>query len=136
MSNAPKSVSEKTFQENFVRELEKYSWEAPDELDGNKHKVTVDDLIKNWRSELNRLNAEILEGVDLTDNEFNQVLSRVNRINNSYEATTLLVAENGRGKIEGIYRDKNPKVTRTSVTLTIFRRAQAARWLSSASASA
>ena len=124
MSNAPKSVSEKTFQENFVRELEKYSWEAPDELDGNKHKVTVDDLIKNWRSELNRLNAEILEGVDLTDNEFNQVLSRVNRINNSYEATTLLVAENGRGKIEGIYRDKNPKVTRTSVTLTIFRRAQ------------
>ncbi len=104
--------------------MEKYSWEAPDELDGNKHKVTVDDLIKNWRSELNRLNAEILEGVELTDNEFYQVLSRVNRINNSYEATTLLVAENGRGKIEGIYRDKNPKVTKTSITLTIFRRAQ------------
>ncbi len=124
MSNAPKSVSEKAFQENFVRELEKYSWEAPDDLDGNKHKVTVDDLIKNWRYELNRLNADVLEGVNLTDNEFNQVLSRVNRINNSYEATTLLVAENGRGKIEGIYRDKNPKVTRTTITLTIFRRAQ------------
>ena len=45
MSNTPKSASEKAFQENFVRELEKYSWEAPDELDGNKHKVTVEDLI-------------------------------------------------------------------------------------------
>lgn len=124
MSNAPKSSSEKSFQEKFVRELEKYSWNAPDDLDGNKHKVTVDDLIKNWRCELNRLNADVLEGVDLTDTEFNQVLYRVNRINNSYEATTLLVAENGRGKIEGIIRDKNPKVTKTSITLTIFTRAQ------------
>ena len=125
MSNTPKSASEKAFQENFVRELEKYSWEAPDELDGNKHKVTVEDLILNWRNELNRLNAEILEGVDLTDNEFKQVLSRVNGISNSYEATTLLVAENGKGKIEGILRDSNPKVTSTEITLTIYRRAQA-----------
>lgn len=124
MSNAPKNASEKAFQEEFVRELEKYSWTAPDELDGNKHKVTVNDLIQNWRKELNRLNSDILEGVDLTDNEFNQVLSRVKRISNSYEASTLLVAENGKGKIEGIYRDNNPKVTKKSVTLTIFRRAQ------------
>lgn len=112
MSNAPKNASEKAFQEEFVRELEKYSWTAPDELDGNKHKVTVNDLIQNWRKELNRLNSDILEGVDLTDNEFNQVLSRVKRISNSYEASTLLVAENGKGKIEGIYRDNNPKVTK------------------------
>lgn len=124
MSNTPKSASEKAFQENFVRELEKYSWEAPDELDGNKHKVTVEDLILNWRKELNRLNAEILEGVDLTDNEFKQVLSRVNGISNSYEATTLLVAENGKGKIEGIFRDKNPNITKTEIILTIYRRAQ------------
>ena len=124
MSNTPKTASEKAFQEKFVRELEKYSWEAPDELDGNKQKVTVNDLIKNWRKELNRLNAEVLEGVDLTDNEFNQIISRVNRISNSYEATTLLVAENGKGKIEGIYRDSHPKVTKKSITLTIFRRAQ------------
>lgn len=124
MSNAPKNASEKAFQEEFVRELEKYSWTAPDELDGNKHKVTVNDLIQNWRKELNRLNSDILEAVDLTDNEFNQVLSRVKRISNSYEASTLLVAENGKGKIEGIYRDNNPKVTKKSVTLTIFRRAQ------------
>lgn len=124
MSNASKTASEKAFQEKFVRELVNNTWEAPDELDGNKHKVTVNDLISNWRNELNRLNADILEGVELTDNEFKQVLSRVNRISNSYEAATLLVAENGKGKIEGIVRDSNPKVTKKSITLTIFRRAQ------------
>ena len=102
MSNASKTASEKAFQEKFVRELVNNTWEAPDELDGNKHKVTVNDLISNWRNELNRLNADILEGVELTDNEFKQVLSRVNRISNSYEAATLLVAENGKGKIESI----------------------------------
>ena len=40
MSNAPKTASEKTYQENFVRELEKYRWKAPDFLDGNKQKAT------------------------------------------------------------------------------------------------
>ena len=32
MSSTPKSASEKTFQENFVRELEKYKWKALEEL--------------------------------------------------------------------------------------------------------
>ncbi len=124
MSNAPKSYAEKTYQENFVNELKKYSWNAPNELNGNLQKVTVDTLINNWRRELNRLNADMLEGVDLTDKEFKQVLTKVSRISNSYEAATLLTAENGKGKIEGIYRDESPKVTRKTVTLTIFRRAQ------------
>ena len=70
MSNAPKTASEKTYQENFVRELEKYRWKAPDFLDGNKQKVTVQTLIDNWRNELNRINADQLEGVALTDSEF------------------------------------------------------------------
>lgn len=39
MSNAPKNASEKAFQENFVRELTQYKWEAPDFLDGNKQKL-------------------------------------------------------------------------------------------------
>ena len=29
-------ASEKVFQENFVREMEKYKWEAPAYLDGNR----------------------------------------------------------------------------------------------------
>lgn len=29
MSKAPKSAAEKTFQESFVKELQKYKWEAP-----------------------------------------------------------------------------------------------------------
>ena len=41
MSNAPKNATEKAFQENLVNELQKYSWSAPDELNGNLHKVTV-----------------------------------------------------------------------------------------------
>ena len=105
MSNTVKSASERAFQENFVRELEKFKWKAPDELNGNLHEVTVDDLINFWRKELNRINADQLEGVELTDNEFQQVMAKVNQINNSYEAAKILSAENSVGKIDGIYRD-------------------------------
>lgn len=124
MSNTPKSASEKAFQENFVKELEKYRWKATEELNGNTHSVTVDDLIAFWRSELNRINADQLEGVELTDNEFSQVMSKVNQIKNSYEAAKILSAENSVGKIDGIFRDDNPKVTRNQITLTIFRKAE------------
>ncbi len=124
MSNAPKSVAEKTFQENFVNELQKYKWEAPDSLDGNKKKVTVTDLINHWRGELNRINADQLEGVELTDNEFRQVMAKVNQISNSYEASKILAIEESKGKIDGIYRDDNHKITRKQITLTIFKKAE------------
>ena len=75
-------------------------------------KVTVQDLIDNWRSELNRINADVLEGVALTDSEFEQVLSKVNQISNSYEAAKILSIEGSTGKIDGIYRDAHPEVTR------------------------
>lgn len=118
-----KDASERRFQERYVRELEKYRWTAPEHLDGNRHKVTVEDLIKNWRKELNRINADQLENVPLTDNEFKQVMAKVNSIANSYEAAKLLAMENGKGKIDGIYRDAQPGVTRSQVTLTIFSKA-------------
>ncbi|MGG1615620.1 type I restriction endonuclease subunit R, EcoR124 family [Paenibacillus sp. NRS-1781] len=124
MSNAPKSASEKTYQESFVKELQKYKWSAPDYLNGNIQKVTVADLIAHWRGELNRINADQLEGVELTDNEFNQVMAKVNRISNSYEAAKVLAIEESKGKIDGIYRDDNPKVTRKQITLTIFKKAE------------
>lgn len=124
MSNAPKSATEKTFQENFVKELQKYKWEAPNFLDGNKQKVTVADLVTHWRGELNRINVDQLEGVELTDNEFSQVMAKVSRINNSYEAAKVLAIEESKGKIDGIYRDDNPKITRKQITLTIFKKAE------------
>jgi len=124
MTNKPKDASEKAFQEIFVCELQKYKWEAPDFLDGNKQKVTVDTLINHWRSELNRINADQLEGVSLTDSEFKQVLAKVNQISNSYEAAKVLAIEESKGKIDGIYRDDNPKLTRKQITLTIFQKAQ------------
>ncbi|GAK29925.1 type I restriction enzyme R protein [Weissella oryzae SG25] len=124
MSNAPKNASERIFQQKFVNELSKYKWELPTELDGTKQKVTVEDLIKHWRKELNRLNTDQLEGIELTDAEFQQVLSKVNRINNSYEAAKILSIEDSKGKIDGIYRDPNPKVTKQQIALTIFKRAQ------------
>lgn len=123
MSNVPKTASEKAYQEKFVRELEKYKWKAPDFLNGNKRKVTVQTLIDNWRNELNRINADQLEGVALTDSEFNQVMSKVNQITNSYEAAKLLAMEEGKGKIDGIYRESLPGVTRKQITLTIFKKA-------------
>ena len=124
MGNYKKSVAESNFQERFVRELEKYKWQAPDELDGNKRKVTVDDLIDHWREELNRINADQLEGVALTDGEFDQVMAKVKGIDNSFEAAKLLAMEGSTGKIDGIYRDDNPKVTRKQITLTIFKKAE------------
>lgn len=124
VGNDKKTSTERNFQERFVRELEKYRWMAPDELDGNKQKVTVDDLINHWRTELNRINADQLEGVALTDNEFAQVMSKVNQIENSFEAAKILAMEGSTGKIDGIYRDDNPKVTRKQITLTIFKKAE------------
>lgn len=124
MSNAPKSAAEKTFQENFVKELQKYKWQAPDRLNGNLHKVTVEDLVNHWRGELNRINADQLEGIELTDREFQQVMAKVNRIGNSYEAAKLLAIEEAKGKIDGIYRDDHPQVTRKQITLTIFKKAE------------
>ncbi len=117
-------ASERAFQQNFVNELVKYRWEAPESLDGNRHKVTIDDLLANWRSELNRINADQLEGVALTDEEFAQVLAKVKQLNNSYEAAKLLAIEEGKGKIDGIHRSANPRLRREQITLTIFKKAE------------
>ncbi len=123
MGSRVKSASERQFQEDVTRRLLRYRWTAPEELDGNHHHVTVETLVANWRRELNRLNADVLENIPLTDGEFRQVMSRVKAIENSYEAAKLLAMENGTGKIDGIQRDPNPKVTKRSITLTIFRKA-------------
>jgi type I restriction enzyme R subunit len=124
MSNTPKNASEKAFQEKFVRKMQQHRWAAPDHLDGNQQKVTVEDLVNHWRSELNRINADILEGVPLTDNEFSQVMAKVSQIENSYEASKILAMEESTGKIDGIYRDDHPGIMRKQITLTIFKKAQ------------
>ena len=119
-----KTSSEQAFQDRFVRELEKYKWKAPDHLDGNKQRVTVNHLIENWRHELNRMNADQLEGVPLSDAEFEQVMAKVKQIDNSFEAAKLLAMEGSTGKIDGIYRDDHPGITRQQITLTIFKKSQ------------
>lgn len=124
MGRINKNASERHFQDEFVKELTKFRWQAPDKLNGNLHKVTVQDLIANWRSELNRINADVLEGVALTDSEFEQVLSKVNQLSNSYEAAKILSIEGSTGKLDGIYRDDHPEVTRKQITLTILKKAQ------------
>src|SRR5690625_2660221 len=70
------------------------------------------------------MNADVLEGVLLTDNEFSQVMAKVSQIDNSYEAAKILAMEQSTGKIDGIYRDNHPDVTREQITLTIFKKAQ------------
>lgn len=119
-----KTSSEQAFQDRFVRELEKYKWKAPDHLNGNKQRVTVNHLIENWRHELNRLNVDQLEGVPLSDAEFEQVMAKVKQIDNSFEAAKLLAMEGSTGKIDGIHRDDHPGITRQQITLTIFKKSQ------------
>src|SRR5699024_11326149 len=41
-----------------------------------------------------------------------------------YEAAKMLAMEQSTGKIDGIYRDTHPDVTREQITLTIFKKAQ------------
>src|SRR5699024_1684308 len=43
---------------------------------------------------------------------------------NSFEASKLLAMEGSTGKIDGIYRDAHPDVTREQITLTIFKKAE------------
>ncbi len=124
MRRITKNASERNFQEKFVAELQKFKWMAPDSLNGNKQRVTVDDLVANWRNELNRINTDQLEGVPLTDDEFQQVMTKVNQISNSFEASKLLAMEASKGKIDGIYRDAHENVTREQITLTIFKKAE------------
>lgn len=119
-----KTSSEQVFQDRFVRELEKYKWKAPDHLDGNKQRVTVNHLIENWRHELNRMNADQLEGVPLSDAEFEQVMAKVKQIDKSFEAAKLLAMEGSTGKIDGILRDDHPGIIREQITLTIFKKSQ------------
>lgn len=84
----------------------------------------MNDLITHWREELNRINADQLEGIPLTDQEFKQVIAKVNQLENSFEAAKLLAMEASKGKIDGIYRDPNPRITREQITLTIFKKAE------------
>ena len=131
MSNGRKNAAERAFQDQFVAKLQQFKWKAPDFLDGTKQKVTVATLVNHWRKELNRMNADVLEGVPLTDNEFSQVMAKVSQIDNSYEAAKILAMEQSTGKIDGIYRDNHPDVTREHITLTIFKKAQVRGGISS-----
>src|SRR5699024_6504177 len=51
-------------------------------------------------------------------------MAQVNQIANSFEAAKLLAMEGSKGKIDGIYRDAHPDVTRDQITLTIFKKAE------------
>ncbi|MDN6195074.1 MAG: HsdR family type I site-specific deoxyribonuclease [Atopostipes suicloacalis] len=124
MEENKKTAAEAAFQERFVQELKGYGWKAPDVLNGNKQDVFVEDLEDHWRQELNRINADQLEGVALTDNEFKQVMAKVKGIDNSFEAAKILAMEGSTGKIDGIHRDPQEKVTREQITLTIFKKSE------------
>lgn len=51
-------------------------------------------------------------------------MAKVKQISNSYEAAKILSMEGSTGKIDDIYRDSHPDVTRRQITLTILRKAQ------------
>ena len=51
-------------------------------------------------------------------------MAKVSQIGNSYEAAKILSIEESKGKIDGIYRDDNPNITRKQITLTILKKAE------------
>ncbi len=55
-------------------------------------------------------------------------MAKVNQIGNSFEAAKLLAMEEGKGKIDGIYRDSDPRITREQITLTVFKKSTSSRW--------
>ncbi|WP_029608416.1 HsdR family type I site-specific deoxyribonuclease [Mycoplasma simbae] len=84
------------------------------------HNCTEEDLKQNWRRIIFNNNKDKLNGVELSDNEFDQLLEIVNNIQNTAQANKLINSEQWE-----IVRDQNSKDTKNAgspVYLSIFRR--------------
>lgn len=84
------------------------------------HIKTVDDLWKNFRTILERNNADKLKGIPLTENEFLQVKSVIANLRSPYEAGRWIYGMNGVTQVEINRDERNDGTGGEHVFLTVF----------------
>ncbi|WHL47506.1 hypothetical protein HYE50_04720 [Mycoplasmopsis bovis] len=92
--------SEKKFEVALVNCLLEYGWKGfPDKSNPSKQynvilgNVTEEDLIENWKNILFENNKDILNGIELSNDEMNQVIQKVQNCQNFVDTNTLINSE-------------------------------------------
>ncbi|HJH01938.1 MAG TPA: type I restriction endonuclease subunit R, partial [Aerococcus urinaeequi] len=88
-------MAEDKFEQAVIQKLRAEGWEYLSDYSG----VTVDRLYDHWRDILNQNNARRLDGVPLTDNEFEQVKLELNQNKTPYDAQLMLAGAGGVGTL-------------------------------------
>ncbi|WHL53710.1 hypothetical protein [Mycoplasmopsis bovis] len=90
---------EKDFEDDVVNCLREYGWKGfPDKSNPSKQynvilgNVTEKDLIENWKNILYENNKDILNGIELSNDEMNQVIQKVQNCQNFVDTKHLLIA--------------------------------------------
>lgn len=114
--------SEAELEQNLIKQLisGKSQWTYRDDLH------TEDDLWKNFREKLEYNNKDVLNGVLLTEQEFQQVKNQLH-FSNFYEAAKWLAGENGIAKVQVQRED----ATLGTIRLKVINRADIAGGMSS-----
>lgn len=79
-------MAEDKFEKAVIQKLKDEGWEYLPDYSG----VTVDKLYNHWRDILNQNNAHRLDGVPLTNNEFEQIKLELNKNKIPYDAQLML----------------------------------------------
>ncbi len=118
--------SEKNFEDDVVNCLREYGWKGfPDKSNPSKQynvilgNVTEKDLIENWKNILYENNKDILNGIELSNDEMNQVIQKVQNCQNFVDTNTLINSE-----YIGITRTNklDSKMLNKEIQLKIFKR--------------
>ncbi|WP_430000857.1 hypothetical protein [Mycoplasmopsis bovis] len=118
--------SEKKFEVALVNCLLEYGWKGfPDKSNPSKQynvilgNVTEEDLIENWKNILFENNKDILNGIELSNDEMNQVIQKVQNCQNFVDTNTLINSE-----YIGITRTNklDSKMLNKEIQLKIFKR--------------
>lgn len=88
-------MAEDKFEQAVIQKLGAEGWEYLSDYSG----VTVDRLYDHWRDILNQNNAQRLDGVPLTDNEFEQIKLELNQNKTPYDAQLMLAGAGGVGTL-------------------------------------
>lgn len=117
---------EKDFEDDVVNCLREYGWKGfPDKSNSSKQykvilsNVTEEDLIENWKNILFENNKDILNGIELSNDEMNQVIQKVQNCQNFVDTNTLINSE-----YIGITRTNklDSKMLNKEIQLKIFKR--------------
>lgn len=98
-------MAEDKFEQAVIAKLMAEGWEYRDDLSGKTAKMLYD----NWRKILNENNERRLEGIPLSDTEFESVKLELNKNKTPYEAQLMMAGAGGVGTIP-LIRDDGTKL--------------------------